>query len=47
MAVTLHRLALGDWVFGLCVLTAGVLLPLIFVWRKLFGGATSGGKRSQ
>ena len=42
MAATLHKLTLSDWAFGLVVLTAGVLLPLVFVWRKLFGGAASG-----
>ena len=41
------ELRTGDWLFGLVVLTAGVLLPLLFAWKKLFGTPSSGGKRSQ
>ena len=44
---TLRPLELGNWVAGLVVLTLGVLLPLALTWRRLFGGATGGAKRSQ
>lgn len=35
----LRPLALGDWLVGLVVLTIGVLLPLGFVYKKLFGAS--------
>ena len=51
MAAATHHsqptLYTGDWLFGLCVLTFGVLLPVVLAWRKLFGGSASGSKRSQ
>ena len=31
---TLHW---GDWLFGLVVLAAGGLLPLVVAWRRFFG----------
>ena len=44
-APTLQPLAIGNWLFGLLVLTAGVLVPLVIALRKLFGD-TSAAKRS-
>jgi hypothetical protein len=40
-------LTTSNWLIGLVWLSAGVLVPLALVLKKLFGGSASGAKRSQ
>ena len=46
LAPVLRPLTTGNWLFGLLVLTAGVFVPLLAAWRKLFGSSSTT-KRSQ